>query len=188
MDRKTKKAVNVKILQSWYVVDSILFNDHARNVIAEGSVFKEYTALKASMLSNLFEYWDHVAYTPVTTDTVSTVKQLQESAVAHAKHGKSLASELMNKDSVKGKIKNQVMTEAKKNPSVDVKVFNDKIVRERFVQFSLDNCLIGLPLLEAKNIKDRCDFSCQILENAHKMMRDNLILMAETCKKTSTKI
>jgi hypothetical protein len=185
MDKQTQKAVIAKNLKNWYIIDSILFNANAREVIAEGAVFKEYVALKASLLSNLYEYYQHVNYAPVDSDTPSSVRTLQESAVTEAKKGKSLSADLLSIDKFKAKLKNHIVAESKKHNIKDLSKFQDKIVEERFKQFALDNCLIGLPLLESISPDAKCGFECQILENAHRMMRDNLVRLSLTCRKKS---
>lgn len=171
-----------KNLENWYIIDSILFNDHARNVIKEDSVFKEYVSLKASLLSNLYEYWQHVNYSPVDSKIPSNVKTLQESAKISARRGKTLASELISRDSFKAKLKTHILEESKKHNVTDLNTFQSKIIQEKFKQLALDNCLIGLPLLESKNVTSVCNFECKILENAHKVMRDKLVKLSMTVK------
>jgi len=183
MTEETKKVVTSKILESWYAIDSVLFNNHARNVIKEGKVFEEYTCLKASLLSNLYEYWVRSEYTPVETSIPSTVTELQESAVVYAKKGKMLASTIMTKESVKAKIKNTIVSEAKRRNVKDLSAFSDKIIQEKFLQISLDNILTGLPLLECRKPMVDQDFDVQILESGHKMMRNSLIRLALSAKK-----
>ena len=183
MDKQTHKAVVTKNLENWYIIDSVLFNAHAREVIKEGKVFKEYVALKASMLSNLYEYWQHVQYTPVENATPTKVKTLQESAVVTARKGKALASELLTRDKFKARLKTHIIQESKRHEIKDLKAFQAKVVEERFKQFALDNCLIGMPLLESKTPDVKCNFECKILEDAHRLMRDNLVRLSMTCKK-----
>lgn len=185
MDKQTQKAVIAKNLENWYIIDSVLFNAHAREVIKEGKVFKEYIALKASLLSNLYEYWQHVQYTPVDDSTPTKVKTLQESAVVTAKKGKALAAELLTRDKFKARLKTHIVAESKKHDIKDLNAFQAKVVEERFKQFALDNCLIGLPLLESKSPDAKCNFECKILEDAHRLMRDNLVRLSMTSKKKS---
>jgi len=183
MDTQLKKSLVVKSLQNWYIIDSVLFNTHARNVIQKGSVFKEYCSLKGSLLSNLHEYYMKIKFEPVNKDLPKSTKEIQETATLIAKKGKILSSSMLEKAPVKAKIKARIMSEAKKNKVKDLDKLGDRVLEERFKQFALDNCLIGLPLLESKKVNKKCDFNCQILEQAHKMMRDSLIRLAMTCKK-----
>lgn len=183
MDSKLARKRVIENLKDWYVIDSILFNDHARHVIKKGSVFKEYVALKGVFLSNLYEFWAKVGYEPTTDKTYTNVKQLQEAAVKYSRKGKSLAADLMVKESIKSKIKNYIIRESKKKNISDLDKFQDKVIKEKHLQFSLDNCLIGLPLLESRNTSSTCDFDCAILREAHVLMRNQLIRLALTCEK-----
>tara|TARA_Y100000310_G_C20673779_1_gene811710 strand:+ start:2225 stop:2797 length:573 start_codon:yes stop_codon:yes gene_type:complete len=186
MNEKRKKIV--KILESWYLVDSILFNNHAKKVITKGKDFKEYVTMKASFLSNLYEMWDHIGYVPNMESDVSSVKILKESAVISAKKGKSLSSDIMMKDGSIQKIKSKVIKESKDKENVDVTKLSEKIIREKFVQMTLDNCLVGIPLLESKETKKLSgeDFKGEILADSYKMIRDSLIHLSRTAKMQKT--
>lgn len=182
MDEKRKKIV--KMLENWYLVDSVLFNNHAKKAITKGKDFKEYITIKASFLSNLFEMWDHIEYVPGFESTVASVKILKESAAASAKKGKSLASDIMTKNDAIQKIKSKVIKESKDKKNVDISKLSEKIIREKFMQMSLDNCLIGIPLLESKSSKKLSgdDFKGEILADAYKMLRDSIIHLSRTVK------
>ena len=182
MNKTMRKKVISKLLENWYAVDSILLSGHARQVIKEGKVFKEYTALKASILSNLFEYWEKVQYVP-TKDVPSEIKTLLENAKNSAIKSKQLAGKLLRKESVKKKLKGIVMNEATKFGIGDVHEFGDKVIQEKFLELSLDNLMIGVPILESRNTTSKCDVDCKILEDAHRMMRSSLVRIALSSKK-----
>jgi len=182
MNKSTRKKVISKLLENWYAIDSVLLNGHARSVIKEGKAFKEYTALKASVLSNLFEYWQKVQYVP-TEDVPSEIKALQESAKQDAIKSKKLAGKLLIKESVKKKLKGIVMTEATKYGIDDINEFGDKVIQEKFLELALDNLMIGIPVLESKKATSKCDVDCKILEDAHRMMRSSLVRIALSAKK-----
>lgn len=177
MNKKDRKKVIAKLLESWYSIDSTLLNGHASECLKEGKIFHEYIAMKSSMLSNLCEYWAKSNYVPkedIPTDT----KSLVESAVIHAKRAKESAARLLKKESVKKKIKNIIMKESARYGVKDLNAFSDKIVLEKHLEASLDNLLIGIPILESKTPINKCSAECKILENAHKMMRSSLVRLA----------
>lgn len=182
MNKSTRKKAISKVLENWYAIDSVLLNGHARSVLKEGSVFKEYTALKASLLSNLFEYWQKVQYSP-SDEVPSEIKDLMEGAKNSAIKSKKLAGKLLKKESVKKKLKNIVMTEATKYGIEDINDFSDKVLQEKFLELSLDNLMIGLPVLESKNTSADCDMDCKILEDAHRMMRSSLVRLSLSANK-----
>jgi len=183
MDSKIKKAIIGKILEEWYTVDSILFNDHARNKINNGDVYKEYVSLKAGMLENLFEYYSYIGLVPKVT-TPKDIKQLVETAIISAKRAKKSAVNMINKESTKAKIKEKVIKEAKRLNIDDLDKLSDKIIQEKLVQYALDNALIGIPLIESDKVNTNCDtFKCKLLEESHRTYRDSLIQLALRCGK-----
>ena len=181
-----KKLLMAKILECWYSTDSILFNNHARNIIQEGTVYKEYITLKASLLSNLFEYWCKIGYSPKDTFPKNE-KALMESAVIIASRAKKLAASLIGKESFQKNIQQHIVNESKKHDVKDIVKFTDKLICEKFVRISLDNILIGLPMLESNNVpeKNNIDFSIKMLEEAHKTLRNSIIHLALSSKKVN---
>ena len=183
MNSKTRKKIITKLLENWYSIDSVLLNGHAKDVIVEGTKFKEYIVMKASLLSNVYEYWQKVKYEPSEEEMPSDVNSLQESAVVTAKKVKELSAKMLKRENVKRKIKNIVMTEASKYGISDLSSFGDKVVQEKFLELSIDNILIGLPVLESKKLSKTCVSECKILEDSHRMIRSSLVRLALDAKK-----
>jgi len=183
MNSKVKNQIIGLILREWYTIDSVLFNGHARNVIAGQRDFNEYIALKGALLENLYQYYIHV---DLRSSRKLPVKEqvLQEMATSDARKAKATAAKLMNDPSSKQKIKSRLIREMRSRKIKNVNAFTDKFVQERFLQYSLDNALVGIPLLEAKNLDPQCKtFTCKLLEEAHKTYRDQLVALALSCKK-----
>tara|TARA_R110000824_G_scaffold242073_2_gene430797 strand:+ start:323 stop:871 length:549 start_codon:yes stop_codon:yes gene_type:complete len=179
-----KRNIITEVLKSWYIIDSVLLNDHAKNTFTKGSDFKEWTSLKAAMLSNLYEYYMYVGFTPNGDTKYANDKVLQESAVSTSIKGKALAATMIKKDEFKASIKNHI-TEAVRTQDVkDVRAFSDKVIRERFSRMTLDNVLIGLPLLESKTPNKAKDFKGEILEESYRMMRNSLIHLSKTANRS----
>jgi len=182
---KNRKLMT-KILEHWYAIDSLLFNDHAKYVIKEGSKFREYITLKQATLSSLYEYYQHIKYNPIIESTGSE-KVLIENARKSAIYGKKLASNILNKESVRSALSKKILREAKENNIKDVDGYSSVVVREKFTQISIDNVLIGVPILECV-CKECCnDIKGQVMEDAYKMLRNNLIELSQSCTKISLK-
>jgi hypothetical protein len=179
------KAVKVKILENWYAIDSILFNKHARDVIKEGATFREYVSLKGALLSNLFEFYAHIQYSPVYKDLPTSVKSLTESSKQSARYAKTLAANILKNKGVQEALKKRIIRESQQQEIKNVDAYANKVVSEKFTQLSLDNVLVGVPILEARCISCTEDFKGQILEDAYKMMRNSLIDLSKKCIKTS---
>jgi len=171
--KKIDKKPIIENLKHWYVIDSILLNEHASKVFAKGSDYKQYLVLKAALLSNLYEFHRHVGFDP-KDKKYSSDKVLQESAVESAKSGKALAAKMIQRPEFKKHIKEFIVRESVKR-KVDKSEFSRKVISERFMRMALDNVLVGLPLLESANPEKAKDFEGEILEEAYRMMRTSLI-------------
>lgn len=167
-------------LKNWYVIDSILLNDHAKNVFTEGKAFKEYISLKSALLSNLYEFYQHIEYD--TVQSYDNTKMLQEAAVTTAKIGKSSAAKMLQKPAFKKLMKNIIVKESAKRDTTDLNKLSGNIISERFMRMSIDNALLGLPLLESSNPSKLKDFKGEILEESYRMMRTALIKLVKTSK------
>jgi len=178
---KINKKPIIENLRNWYAIDSILLNEHARNVFVKGSDFKQYIALKAALLSNLYEYHKHIGYDP-KGEIASSDKVLQESAVSVAKMGKATAAKMIQSPDFKKHIKEFIVRESLNKNIKNRLEFSEKVISERFLRIALDNALIGLPLLECAHPEKAKDFQGEILEEAYRMMRTALIHHVKTAK------
>jgi hypothetical protein len=166
---KVDKKPIIENLKHWYSIDSLLLNEHASKAFVKGSDYKEYLVLKSSLLSNLYEFHNHIGYKPKDVEYGSD-KVLQESAVKLAKTSKALTSKMMQRPEFMKQIK-----ESLKHEVTDKAAFSSKLISERFTRMNLDNILIGLPLMESVSPNKAKDFEGAILEEAYRMMRTSLI-------------
>jgi hypothetical protein len=176
-----KKKTIVESLKAWYIVDSILLNDHARTYFKENKDFKEYIITKAALISTLHEFYNHIGYK--TKNVYKTDKMLQESAVMASKTSKAVTASMLQKPTFKTYLKNYIMKESVTRKVKDVKSFQKNVIFERFLRMSLDNALIGVPLLECKNNIKKQDFTRDILEESYRMLRTALIHLTRTSSK-----
>lgn len=178
-----EKDVKVKILEGWYTIDSILFSKHAKNVIKEGSKFREYVSLKGAMLSNLHELYNHIGYNPEWDSCPDTLKGLVEGAKHSAINGKKLASNMIKNTKISEALKKKIVRESREKGITNVNSFADKVIHEKFTQLAFDNIFVGIPILESGRAECTEDFKGQVLEDAYKMMRNSLIHLADTCSR-----
>jgi len=166
-------------LRNWYVVDQILFENDAKNVIKKGDNYKEYITLKASMLLNLNEFYQHIKLN--TDKTVyKDVKVLQESAQNYAKKSKAIAALLVNKPEWKKLLTEQTVSQFKRsNKSLPVERISDIVIEAQFKSFAMDNAFVGIPLMENKFDLIPNDFKSEILYEAYKLQRNALIKLAK---------
>jgi len=178
-----KKAI-VENLRNWYVIDSILLNEHASTAFVKGKDYKQYLALKAALLSNLYEFHSHIGFDP-KGDMAQSDKVLQESAVSIARVGKATAAKMIQQPEFKNFIKEFIVRESTRKDVGNRTAFSGKVIAERFMRMALDNVLIGMPLLESSAPEKAKDFQGEILEEAYRMMRTSLIHHVKTSRLTT---
>ncbi len=178
------RELMTKILEHWYSIDSVLFNDHSKYCIREGSKFREYVTLKGAMLSSLYEFYQHIKYQPIYEKEIlpTNLKSLVENAKHSAIYSKKISSKILNKENVKQSLKNKIIKESKEKKIKDFKSFSDKVINEKFNQMSLDNILIGIPIIECSNMNACKDIKGEILRESYILMRNNLVDLAMSCK------
>jgi len=78
-------------------------------------------------------------------------------------------------------MKKVIIKESKNSKNSDIKFLTENIINIRFLKMSLDNVLVGMPLIESK--KPIRDFKSEILEETYLMMRSNLIEISKKYNK-----
>jgi hypothetical protein len=165
-------------LRNWYVVDQILFENDAKNVIKKGNDYKEYITLKASMLLNLNEFYQNIKIDSDKTKYKNS-EMLHESALMYAKKSKAVAALLVNRPEWKKVLTEQTVSQFKRsNKSLPVEKISDIIIEAQFKSFAMDNAFVGIPLLENKFELIPNDFKSQIYYEAYKLQRNALIKLA----------
>ena len=174
-----KILISSEILRDWYFIDSVLLNGHAKNVITEDKDYEEYISLKGALLSDLNEFYNYIDYTPQNKKIPNNDKLLQESAVLTAKKSKKLSANMIERKDFKSSLKKQIVKEFNANPKQDVDTLSDRIINERFLKMTMDNILIGIPVIECKNKEKTNDFKGGILEQAYLTVRNDMIQFAK---------
>ena len=176
---KNKTLLISEMLKNWYFVDSVLLNGHARNVIKENEDYTEYISLKAALLSDLYEFYRYIGFSPSNKSLPSNNKALQENAVECAKKSKRVAASMIERKDFRDHIKHSVIKEVKKNTNPDIIKLSDTIINERFLKMALDNMLVGIPIIACENKNKVNDFKSGILEQAYLTIRNDMVQIAK---------
>jgi len=169
-----KTQMIIEMLNVWYFIDSVLLNDHAKYAITEKKDYNEYLLLKTAIMSDLQEFYNYIGYSP-RNSIPRNHKKIQESARNRAVESKSISARMLEHKDMLSHMKNVIKEQFKRNSHRDISELTDKIVNERFIKMSLDNMLIGKPILTCENKDKVDDFKAQILENSYMTIRSSLI-------------
>jgi hypothetical protein len=178
MNRK-KTPLILEMLRNWYFVDSVLLNDHSKHCITDNKDYQEYISLKAAMISDLYEFYNYIGYCPKINSLPQDHRQIQEMAVKAAKKTKSVSARMIESKSFKDHMRSVILKEFKNTKSSDVKSISDRIINERFLKISLDNMLLGVPIIECTKQNKISDFKGQLLEQAYLTIRSEMLKIAK---------
>ena len=176
-----QKVLIKEVLKYWYFIDSVLLNGHAKKVITDQKDYNEYISVKGALLNNLYELYKYIEYNPKDIEIPKNDKILQEQAVQLAKRSKSISANMIQDKKFVDHMKKIIIKESQNSKIDNIRLVTENIINIRFLKMSLDNMLVGVPLIEAHNpIKD---FKSEILEETYLMMRSNLIEISKKYNK-----
>jgi len=164
----------VRQLKNWYIVDHILLDGDSKKSIKSKKVFEEYVTLKASFLQNLNELYE--SFKIETKDMATSDKVLQEHALLYSKKCRATSAYMLeNNKQVKKHMSQLVITESKRAKNADIKKISKIVTESQFKKLSMDNAFIGMPLLENDISLIPNGFKNEILHEAYKLQRDELL-------------
>ena len=173
----------VEMLQNWYFIDSVLLNDHAKYAITEKKDYDEYVALKTSILNNLREFYSYIGYQPANL-IPRNHKQIQESARLKAIESKSISARMLEHKDMLNHMKKVIKEHFNNTADKDLSSVTDKVVNERFIKMSLDNILVGKPILQCEHKDKVSDFKAEILEHSYLTLRSEMLKIAKKYNKS----
>lgn len=175
---KLKKESKIRILENFYSLDYVLFG---KPVVKENvccPVFiEEYMSVKGALMSLMVEMYKLVKHSPVVIneqiDEKALRKMAKKSAVVARENCKKLVSSKKGRKNVKQDLRESLSKMKKKNVNIE-KLVQDKI-RTKAFSLAVDNLLIGRVMTESKKIKKLNTWNGRIIEDAYKVLRDNLV-------------
>ena len=179
---KLKKESKVRILENFYSLDYVLFGKPVSEVDTCCPIFKEeYITIKASLLSLMIEMYKLVKHSPKPlTEKVENkdlVKMAKKSAIIARENCKKLVTSAKGREDVKNTLRESLSKTKKK---IDVEKLVQEKIKQKAYSLAVDNILIGRTISESKKYDKLDTWEGRILEDAYKILRDNLVESAIT--------
>jgi len=172
-----KKESKIRILENFYSLDYALFGKPISKVNVCCPVFvEEYLSVKGALLSLMIEMFKLVKHSPkAITEKVESkklIKMARESAIISRENCKLLVTSKKGREDVKQDLR-ESLTRAKKGTDVE-KLVQEKI-RTKAFSLAIDNLLVGRAITESKKYDKLNTWNGRIIEDAYKVLRDNLV-------------
>jgi len=174
---KLKKESKIRVLENFYSLDYVLFGKPASKVDTCCPVFvEEYISVKGALMSLVIEMYKLVKHSPTPlTEKVESkmlLKMARESATIARKNCKKLVTSEKGRLDVKQDLR-ESLSKTKKNLNIE-KLVQEKI-RTKAFSLAVDNLIIGRAITESKKFNKLNTWNGRIVEDAYKILRDNLV-------------
>lgn len=178
---KIKKESKIRILENFYALDYVLFGKSISKVDVCCPVFtEEYLSVKGALMSLVVEMYKLIKHSPKPiTEKVEVsdlMKMAKGSAVVARENCKKLVTSKKGREDVKQQLR-ESLSNTKKGMDVE-KLIQDKI-RTKAFSLAVDNLLIGRAITESKKFDKLNTWNGRIIEDAYKVLRDNLVESAK---------
>jgi len=174
---KLKKESKLRVLENFYSLDYVLFGKPVSKVNTCCPVFiEEYISVKGALMSLVVEMYKLVKHspTPITEkiETSKLLKMARESAIIARENCKKLVTSEKGRENVKKEL-SESLTKTKKKVNIE-KLVQEKI-RTKAYSLAVDNLLVGRAITESKKFEKLNTWNGRIIEDAYKILRDNLV-------------
>lgn len=167
----TKSLVKVGVLENWYGIDKLLFGDKDPKDILKEEKYSEYLSTKSALLSNLFEIYLQIKYSP--TRKFVDISEMQEYASHKSFIAKKNAKDLIESDEISDLIKKEIAGISKIEGLSESEVV-EHVVSKNYKAVAID-CLTLSEALENGCSKCINNWDGKIKLDAHKVLRDKLV-------------
>jgi len=170
MNKLSKKVM----IEGWFSVDYILFDNDAKEVLNE-SVFDSYVSAKGAMLSNLRDIYKFLDYEPKSKIVYKNVSELFDYIGDKVDETREDVLDLMKTESSIACIKQEITEMRIDEKDIAEANITRDVVEKRYRCSVVDAILLNdaMSSVEDKHVFESFDF--KILIDAHKLLRDSLI-------------
>jgi len=175
---KLKKESKIRVMENFYSLDYVFFGKPVSKVKTCCPVFiEEYLSLKGALMSLMIEIYQLVRHSPpVISENINThdLFEMSKSSARIARdNSKKLVISAKGREEVKTDLNESLSKIKSKKVNIE-KLVQDKI-RSKSFSLAVDNLLIGRTLQESKKYEKLNTWNGRIIEDAYKILRDNLV-------------
>ena len=174
---KLKKESKIRILENFYSLDYVLFGKPVSKVDTCCPVFvEEYLSVKGALMSLVIEMYKLIKHAPTPInekiESKNLLKMAKESASTARENCKKLVTSEKGRSDVKQDLKESLESSKKK---LDIEKLVQEKIRVKAYSLAVDNVLIGRAITESKKFDKLNTWNGRIIEDAYKILRDNLV-------------
>lgn len=175
---KLKKESKIRVLENFYSLDYSLFGKPITEMDVCCPVFlEEYMAVKGALMSLVIEMYKLMKHSPVEISEQVNTKTLMRKAKNSARIARENCQKLVTSEQGRQNVKENLRESLSKIKGKEInieKLVQDKI-RTKAYSLAIDNLIVGRAITESKKFDKLNTWNGRILEDAYKILRDNLV-------------
>lgn len=172
------KESKIRILENFQAIDYTIFGKPVgKTGVCCPFFVEEYLSAKGALLSVMIEMYELMDHKPkVLKEAVNSLKlkgMAKKSAFIARENCKTLVSSEDGRKDVKQSLRESLTKLKDKKFNIDEMVQNE--IKRKAYGLAIDNLLVGRAIAESTNYKKMNTWNGRILEDAYKVLRDNLV-------------
>jgi hypothetical protein len=176
---KLSTSSKVRILEDFYAIDyTLLGKNITKCKKCNPELVEEYLSVKGALISTMIEMFKLVGHNPKVIYEQVTDKRLanmaRESAQIARNNCKKLVASKKGRESIKTELREALSNPKNKNRKVNLESIVNRKIKQKAFRLAIDNLLIARTITESKSYKNLNSWSGKIIEDAYKILRDNL--------------
>jgi len=173
------KESKILVLENFYAIDYALFGNPIRKLESCCPLLKEdYVSVKGALLSVYIEMLKLGEHNPKKLIEKVSSKKLFEMARMNAKNARKVVKRLVTTEKARRGIKAELKEALTENKNVNITKLVEMKIREKAFRLAVDNLLVARALQESSNVQALNGWTGKIIEEAYKILRDNLCEIA----------
>lgn len=171
-----QKETKIRVLENFYGLDYVFFGKPVQKMknCCE-SLTEDYMSVKGAFMSLMIEMYALIDHQPKLIAEKLNTKSLKLLAKESAKIARQNAKKLVETPQGRADIKQHLKEALEENSDLNI---NDEVkdaIRKKAFGLAIDNMLLNRSFMESKSVKKLNEWDGQIVEDAYKVLRDNLV-------------
>jgi len=171
-----QKESKIRVLENFYGLDYVFFGKPVQKMhsCCEALV-EDYMTVKGAFMSLMIEMYDMIDHKPTIVEEKIDSKGLRILARESAKIARANAQSLVETKQGRADVKALLKEALEENVDLNIEDEVRETIRKKAFGLSVDNLLIGRVSMESKSLEKLNEWDGQIVEDAYKVLRDNMV-------------
>ena len=170
------KESKIRVLENFYALDNVFFGKPVQKMKACCEALTEdYMTIKGAFMSLMIEMYGIIDHQPDGFEETLDQNDLRFLARESAKVARHNAQQLVETDSGRADVKKALKEALELNEDLNIQDEVKETIRKKAFGLAIDNLLVGRSLGESKSVEKLNEWDGQIIEDAYKVLRDNLV-------------